>query len=280
MKLIYRIVAALALLASFAMAQPKPKSKAEYDALMAIQNATDADARMAAIDNLLTKFADTEFKSQVLLMAAATAQQKNDYEKMTVYAERTIEADPQNFQAMLMLAAGIAQHTREFDLDREEKLAKATKYAEQAMATIPNAPKPAQFTDEQWAGVKKDSTADAHAALGQCAVVRKKYDVAVQEYKTAVDSAATPEPANIVRLANAYNLNKQPDAAIATLDRLKTMTDVSAAITAAATNERNTAIKLKGAASGTTGGTTGSPAAAPASTTPSTPAPAAAPVKP
>jgi len=117
MKLIYRIVAALALLASVALAQPKPKSKDEYDALMAIQNATTADARLAAIDNLLTKFADTEFKSQVLLMAAATAQQKNDYEKMTIYAERTIEADPQNFQAMLMLAAGIAQHTREFDLD-------------------------------------------------------------------------------------------------------------------------------------------------------------------
>jgi len=272
MKLIYRIMAALALLASFAMAQPKPKSKAEYDALMAIQNATDADARMAAIDNLLTKFADTEFKSQVLLMAAATAQQKNDYEKMTVYAERTIEADPQNFQAMLMLAAGIAQHTREFDLDREEKLAKASKYAEQALAVIPAAPKPPQFTDEQWAGVKKDAAADGHAALAQCAVVRKKYDVAVQEYKTALDSAATPEPATVVRLANAYNLMKQPDAAIATLDRLKTMTNVPAPITNAATTERNTAIKLKGAAGGAAG--------APASTSPATPAPAATPAKP
>jgi len=278
MKLIYRIVAVLALLASFAMAQPKPKSKDEYDALMAIQNATTADARLAAIDNLLTKFADTEFKPQVLLMAAATAQQKNDYEKMTIYAERTIEADPQNFQAMLMLAAGIAQHTREFDLDREEKLAKASKYAEQAMAAIPNATKPAQFTDEQWAAVKKDSTADAHAALGQCAVVRKKYDVAVQEYKTAVDSAATPEPANIVRLANAYNLMKQPDAAMATLDRLKTMTDVPAAITNAATTERNTAIKLKGAPSGGTAAPSGT--AAPAAPTPSTPAPAPPPAKP
>jgi len=278
MKLIYRIVAALALLASIALAQPKPKSKDEYDALMAIQNATTADARLAAIDNLLTKFADTEFKPQVLLMAAATAQQKNDYEKMTIYAERTIEADPQNFQAMLMLAAGIAQHTREFDLDREEKLAKASKYAEQAMAAIPNATKPAQFTDEQWAAVKKDSTADAHAALGQCAVVRKKYDVAVQEYKTAVDSAATPEPANIVRLANAYNLMKQPDAAMATLDRLKTMTDVPAAITNAATTERNTAIKLKGAPSGGTAAPSGT--AAPAAATPSTPAPVPTPAKP
>ena len=102
-------------------APPKPKSQKEVDALMAIQNATTPDARIAAVDALLTNFADTDFKVMALQTAAMSAQQKGDFEKMVVYAERTLEADPNSYGAMLMLATGFSAKTREFDLDKEEK---------------------------------------------------------------------------------------------------------------------------------------------------------------
>jgi hypothetical protein len=191
--------ATLALAATVTFAQPKPKSQKEVDAIMAIQNATEPAARIAAVDNLLEKFADTEFKSFALMVAAASAQEMNDFEKMVVYAERTLEADPKNFQAMLMLAGGIAQRTREHDLDREEKLGRVEKLANQAKDIVATAVKPnPQLTDEQWEGAKKDVTAQAYEALGQAAMVRKKYDVAAQNWKTAVDTAATPDPATMV----------------------------------------------------------------------------------
>ena len=119
-----RIALSFALVAGLALgqAQPKPKSQKEVEAIQAIFNAQDPDGRIAAAENLLTNFADTEFKAIALQVAAASAQQKNDFEKMVVYAERTLEADPKNYAAMLMLANGIAQRTREFDLDKEEKL--------------------------------------------------------------------------------------------------------------------------------------------------------------
>ena len=88
-------------------------------------------------------FADTEFKAIALQVAAASAQQKNDFEKMVVYAERTLEADPKNYPAMLMLASGIAQRTREFDLDKEEKLGRAEKYANSAIELVKGRPKAA-----------------------------------------------------------------------------------------------------------------------------------------
>src|SRR5919202_6761469 len=97
--------------------QPQPKSQKEVDALMAIQNAQDPDARMAAIDNLLKNFADTEFKVALLQLAAASAQQKGDVDKMIIYSERALEADPNSYQAMLMIATGTAQRTREHDID-------------------------------------------------------------------------------------------------------------------------------------------------------------------
>jgi hypothetical protein len=66
--------------------------------------AQTADARIAAAENVLTKFADTEFKAVALYFEAASYEQKGDYEHTVVFGERTLEADPKHYQAMLMLA--------------------------------------------------------------------------------------------------------------------------------------------------------------------------------
>lgn len=248
-KTILNTALALMLATGFALAQPKPKSQKEVDAIMAIQNATDPNARIAAVEHLLTTFADTEFKSFALMVAAASAQQMNDYEKMIIYAERTLEADPKNYQSMLMLAGGLASRTREHDLDREEKLGRAEKLANQAIEIAKTAPKPnPEIADADWEGAKKDSMAQGYEALGQIAMVRKKYDVAATNWKTALDTAANPDPATMVRLASAYNQMQKPDEAIAVLDRLNTMPEVHPQIKSAATEQRNNAVKIKGAA--------------------------------
>jgi tetratricopeptide (TPR) repeat protein len=246
---ILRIAAPCALAAMLAFGQakqPQPKSKAEAEAIMAVFNAQDPDARIAAAEGLLQKFADTEFKSIALQIAAMSAQQKNDFEKMVLYSERTLEADPKNYSAMLMLANGLAQRTREFDLDREEKLTRAEKYANSAMDLVKTAPKPRpDITDEQWDAAKKDFTAQSYEALGLSAMVRKKYDVAATNFKAAMDSGAQPDAATMVRLASSYNYLGKPDEAIAVLDKLNTLPDVSPQIKSVAQAERNNALKIK-----------------------------------
>ena len=122
---------------------------------------------------------------------------------------------------MLMVAAELARTTRENDLDKEEKLVKADKLAHQAMELIPAAPKPnPNIPDDQWAEVKKEFTGDAHRDLGMIASVRKKYDVAIAEFKQAVEIPAQPDQPTFIRLAAAYNDNKQPDEALAVLAKM------------------------------------------------------------
>lgn len=226
--------------------QPQIKSKQEQEAYLAIVNAPDPDSRIKAVEEFLTKFADTELKAIALTIAAESARQKNDFERMVIYAERTLEADKDNYMAMLMLATGLAQRTREFDLDKEEKLARAEKYATTAIGLIKAAEKPnPQITDEQWLAVKKDSEAQAHEALGIAAMLRKKHDVAIQEFKAGLE--LSPEPTMLVRLASAYNESGKPDEAIAALDKLNAVPDVHPQIKQIAQNERNKAIKLKDA---------------------------------
>lgn len=278
-----RIAVFVALSAALAFSQdkqPQPKSKNEADAVMAVFNAQDPDARIAAAETLLTKFADTEFKAIALQLAAMSAQQKNDFEKMIIYAERTLEADPKNYSAMLMISSGLAQRTREFDLDKEEKLGRAEKLANTAMEIVKTAPKPRpDIADAQWETAKKDFTAQAYESLGLAAMVRKKYDVAVTNFKAAVEGGSQPDQATMVRLAAAYNQLGKPDEAIAVLDKLNAMPDLNPQIKTAAQAERNNSVKLKGSAAKPAGSTPATPAAPGAATpgTPATPTPAPAP---
>jgi tetratricopeptide (TPR) repeat protein len=211
--------------------QPQPKSQAEVEAIQAMFNAQDPDARIAAAENLITKYADTEFKSVGLLVAAMSYQQKNDIEKMMVYAERTLEADANNYTAMLMLASATAQRTREFDLDREEKLGQAEKHAKTAIDLIAKAAKPnPSVTDEQWEAAKKDMIAQAHEALGLAQLARKKYEPAIAEFKLAVEGAATPEPATYLRIGDALHQLGKYDEAIVEFDKVMANANTTAQV--------------------------------------------------
>jgi hypothetical protein len=77
----------------------------------------------------------------------------------------------------------------------------------------------------------------------------------------------------MVRLANAYNQQGKPDEALAVLTKLDTMPDVHPQIKAAATEQRNNAVKAKGGAAGAAKPASPAPAA-PATTPAPTPAPA------
>ncbi|HWB87101.1 MAG TPA: hypothetical protein VG675_23360 [Bryobacteraceae bacterium] len=226
--------------------QPQPKSKEEAQALQAIVAAQDPDARIQASENLLTKFADTDYKELALFMEAASYQQKNDLDKMQIYAERTLEVNPKNFQAMLMIADKLAMTTREHDLDRDEKLAKGEKYANGAIDELKVTPKPnPQITDQQWDDAKKDLTAEAHNALGLMAMTRKKNDIAINEFKAAVDDGSHVEPAYEVRLAFAYQADGKNDDAIALCDKIMADPQAQPSIKSAAKGVRDTATQAK-----------------------------------
>jgi len=224
----------------------KPKSQKEVDAIMAVQQATTADARITAAENLVAKSADTEFKAWAYNVAAEAAQSKRDNPKTIFYYEQAIKADPKNYTAMLMISGVIAQSTREFDLDKEEKLARAEKYANDGAALIPSAAKPnPQITDAQWDAMKKDDAAQAHVDMGLIAMVRKKPDVAATEFKTALDSAATPDPIVMIRLAGALNESGKPDDAITVLDKALATPNLNPQIKAVADSEKARSQKLK-----------------------------------
>lgn len=226
--------------------QPKIKSQKELEAIQAIGSALDPASRIKACEDLIKNFADSEFKTFALQMAALSAQEANDYEKMMIYGERTLEADPDNYMVLVAMASGLAQRTREFDLDKEEKLKRSADYANRALKALGTALRPnPNITEEQWEGAKRDFRAQAHESLGMGAMVRKDYDTAIAEFKTAIDTGATPNPGVKLRLAAALNEKGNHDEAIAMIDDILADADLHPQIRSIAQNERLRATQMK-----------------------------------
>ena len=253
-KITYRLTmcSVLMLLSSllWAQKQPQPKSPKELEALKAWQAAKTDDERLQAIENVLNNFADTEFKVFLLQDALQLEQRKGDFAQVVFYGERLLEADPKNGFALVTLAGETARHTREFDLDKEEKLAKVDKYAKAAIDASKDMVKPRpDITDEQWEGVKKDLQAQAYEAQGLAALLRKKYDDSIANYKQAIAVQATPDPATWVRLGQAYIDAGKLDDATASFDKALNTPNVNPQVKAVAQAKKDEVAKRKGAGS-------------------------------
>lgn len=222
---------------------PAPKSQGEAQALQALAGAQgNPDATIKAAQDLISKYADTDYKEIALFMEASAYQQKGDADKAQIFGEQVLAINPKNFQATLMMGEILASHTRENDLDKEEKLQKADKYLNDTIEDLKTAAKPnPQLTDQQWEDGKKGVVAEAHNGLGLVALTRKKYDVAITEFKTAIDG--DPQPAYQVRLASAYQSSGKNEEALAICDKLLADPQLHPAIKAAATNVKNAASK-------------------------------------
>lgn len=238
--------AGLSLAQSTNQKQPQPKSQKELEAIMAMFQAPGAKERIDAAMALITKFADSDFRATAFYLASFSARDLGDTENMIVYAEKAIEADKLNYGAMLLLAQALAQRTREFDLDREEKLGRAEKLARDAITLVSTAPKPnPEATDEQWEAGKKDFMAQGHEALGMAAMVRKNFASCADNFGKAAQLALQVDPAVLVRQANCLRIDSKFDEALAAIDKALALENVHPQVRKAAVDEKMLINKLK-----------------------------------
>jgi len=197
---------------------PKAKSKAEAEAVVAMTKATDADAQIAAAENLITNFPTSDFKGTALLIEAEAYHTKRDDTKALAMAEQSYDADEKNFETDLLLAEIYSNTTKATDLDMTDKLDKSDKYAKEALDLLASANKPSSgMSDSDWNQGKKGEEARGWAALGFSAVLRKNFDDAKTDFQKSVDLAVNP--LTMLYIDRAYLAAKRYDDAIAWTDK-------------------------------------------------------------
>ena len=227
----------------------RPKSEKELGALRAVQDARTPDQELDAIKNVLTNFADTDFKVMLLERAIQIEQSKNDFAQVLVYCEMLRHADPAGPFALVTLASETARHTRPLDVDREEKLAQVDKYAKEGLEAARSMPKPGGMTDDQWQVAKKDFQAQAYEAMGQAAGLRKKYDEAIADYLQATAIAATPNAVTWTRLGQVYADSGKLDDALNAFDKALSTPNVPPEVKSLAQAKKAEVVERKGARS-------------------------------
>jgi tetratricopeptide (TPR) repeat protein len=224
-----------------------PKSKGEQKAVQDLLQGQTPDDKIKAADALVTAFPMTDYKPFALEIEAEAYQQKGDNTKAIVYAEQALMADPKWFDADNLLANVIAATTRDTDLDKDDKLAKAEKYAHDSLDTLATIAKPplwGNLTDDQWTKLKAGSEASAYQALGMIALVRKKNDDAIASFEKGL--AASPDPLLMIRLGRVYMAEKKNDEAITWYDKVINSADAPAQYKTIAQSDKARAVQAKG----------------------------------
>ncbi|HLH04173.1 MAG TPA: tetratricopeptide repeat protein [Bryobacteraceae bacterium] len=251
MRTILTLAALVATAAVPVLAQqaPKPKSQKEVDALKKVQadaQAGNADQEIQDINYVLENFADTEYKDMLLNMAMEAAQRKGDYPQTVAFGEQVIKNNPNDVTARVTLAETIAAHTKDTDLDKDKSIQQVRDYANKALDLLKgNVAPPSGVPADKWPDFEKQLTSQAHDALAQALELEKKYPEAITEYKAALDAQPT-NSVSMVRLAKAYNENKQYDDAIATADKALAVADAPPAVKTFAQQQKDVATRMKG----------------------------------
>lgn len=238
-------VLGVVILSGTALAQQQP-TQAEVQAFQDIQNEQDPQKQISAADSFAITHPDSMLLPYILTFAAEASQQMGESPKAIIYYEKVLEADPQNYNAMLNIAQETANATGKFDLDKEEKLSHATELANQAMELIPVAEKPnPEVSDADWEAFKAQNMARSHEALAMVEMAEQDYADAIPEFQAAIDMYPMPNPGTMIRMGNALNEAGRPDEAIAMLDQVIGMQGLPQVYVDIAKQEKTRAEQIK-----------------------------------
>lgn len=244
-KILITLLALLTSVAAFAQG-PQPKSQEELDALLKIQDATDPNARIAASDEFLKTYGDSDFREFANYMLMLSYQQLNDFDNMMLYGDQTLALNPDNTGALIALAGAIPLRVGEFDIDREEKLAKADDFAKRAVSLIPNMEKPnPAIPDEQWLLSKKELMAQAHEALGITSYLRGDFMASEAALRKTLELSVEQTPMTFYYLSRSLLEQKKYEEADQMADKAVAAGGVPAGGTDLAQDLKTTIAKSK-----------------------------------
>ncbi len=208
-RLITLAVAILVCVAGLYAQAPQFKSQEEVDAFMLVQGAATVEQRASAGVDFIANYPESEAVGLASYMVMLSYQQLNDFDNMLLYGEMVLDTDPApgvKTGTLISLANAIPTRTREFDLDKEEKLNKAEDFAKQAMNLIPTIPKmDPNMTDDQWLETKMDFMSQCHEAIGSVMIKRQDYPAAEASMRRALEMSPDPAPYTMYQLATALS---------------------------------------------------------------------------
>jgi len=193
---------------------PQAKTQEEFKAYNDAAAITDPAAQEKAANDFATKFPDSELRPLLFKAVMHGYQQSNNADKMMEIAQKILTYDPDDPEALLGVSQVLAERTRDTDLDRDQKLAEATKDAQRALVTVDTDIPTAGLPQERVDAFKGFIRSEAYAILGTIEFNKKAWADAEGDLRKSIDAFPQQvDPIAVFRLSVALDMqNKYPEA--------------------------------------------------------------------
>ena len=238
---------------------PQAKTQAEFDAYKAATAlSTDAPAFGKAADDFAAKYPTSELRILLFKASMHSFENANNADQMSATAEKVLQIDPDDPEALVGAAQAISERTRDTDIDKDQRWAQAQKYASHALETIEtDVVIPAGTPQEKIDAYKGFVRSSAYSILGTVVFSQEKYPEAENYFRKSIDAfPSQPDPVVVLRLAISLDKqNKYPEA-LKEANHAVELTQEDSVAGKLARQERDRLVQL-------TGGSTPAPASKP-----------------
>ena len=248
---------------------PVPKTKEEEAAMKeVIAKASDPAAFQTAVDDFATKFPESNVRGMLYRQLMLVYEQQGNADKAYEAGRKALTFDPDDPLTLADSAVYLASHTRDSDLDKDERLAEAKKMANESITNIDQLRLSAQASAEDREKFKKSVLGQAYSGLAMVDQAGKNWASAETNYAKSLEM--NPDPATMLRLGFAQRMQNKLELASATFAKAIEAAKASQADVVAqiATQQKESVDKQLAKQKAT-------PAAAPAATAAPTATPAA-----
>lgn len=186
---------------------PEAKTQEELKAFQEIYQRKTGPELETGAGEFAQKFPDSQLTLLLYRSAMMTYDSANSADKSIEMGRKLLSLDPNNPEALMIVGSNLAQHTRDTDLDRDERLAEAQRSLEKALQTLDtDLMLPVNMPPEQGTAIRTAMRAQVYGALGVVQLAKKDYAAAEKFLQQATQLAGT-DPALWLRLA--YVLDKE-----------------------------------------------------------------------
>lgn len=229
---------------------PQAKTQPEFDAWKAASGNTDPAALEKASDDFATKFPDSELRVLLYKNAMRNYQNANNAEKTEAMGRKVLSFDPDDPEALVIVAEVIAERTRDTDIDKDQRFAEATGMAQKATQTVDtDIQVPAGTSQDKIDGYKGLLRSQAYSIIGTIDFKKENYPSAEQNLQKSIDVyPSDPDKVVVLRLALTLDKEQKYPEALKVVNKVVETTQDNTPIGTPARREKERLQQLTGAA--------------------------------
>jgi len=185
--------------------EAQPAVNPEIEAAQTIMQTRDPQQRLALVDQFLTQYPASQYRSNVLVAAAEAHRMQNHFDQAVDFGEQALALNPRDPISLILVADALSEGALPDQPDYQQKINKAEQYSRRALTILPELfaswPHRPDVPEEQYKLQENYMEAQVHATLGYIYYRRKEFTAAEEELSLATQlNQLRPNAADYERL--------------------------------------------------------------------------------